>query len=151
MSKTVAYFYKETDNSVYFSASGGNSASMALDIAAIKNPDASFNASLNARIVGLGSPISYVTQEGFTIPVSSSEELWVYRGYQPLGTGDANAYFYNPYMHRPYKLYSVVATQSGVPSAPFLPSGTALYGTEDNFIGANTYADPSNAGGRPEI
>tara|TARA_R100000541_G_scaffold13205_1_gene22058 strand:+ start:1985 stop:6103 length:4119 start_codon:yes stop_codon:yes gene_type:complete len=151
MSKTVAYYYKETDNSVYYSASGGNSASMALDIAAIKNPDASFNASLNARIVGLGSPISYVTQEGFTIPVSSSEELWVYRGYQPLGTGDADAYFYNPYMHRPYKLYSIVATQSGVPSAPFLPSGTALYGTEDNFIGQDTYADPSNAGGRPEI
>ena len=151
MSKTVAYYYKETDNSVYYSASGGNSASMALDIAAIKNPDASFNASLNARIVGLGSPVSYVTQEGFTIPVSSSEELWVYRGYQPLGTGDANAYFYNPYMHRPYKLYSVVATQSGVPSAPFLPTGSALYGTGSNFIGADTYLLPENQGGRPEL
>ena len=151
MSKTVAYYYKETDNSVYYSASGGNSASMALDIAAIKNPDASFNASLNARIVGLGSPVSYVTQEGFTIPVSSSEELWVYRGYQPLGTGDANAYFYNPYMHRPYKLYSVVATQSGVPSAPFLPTGSSLYGTGSNFIGPDTYALPENQGGRPEL
>ena len=151
MSKTVAYYYKETDNSVYYSASGGNSASMALDIAAIKNPDASFNASLNARIVGLGSPISYVTQEGFTIPVSSSEELWVYRGYQPLGTGDADAYFYNPYIHRPYKLYSVVATQSGVPSAPFLPTGSSLYGTGSNFIGADTYSLPENQGGRPEL
>lgn len=151
MSKTVAYYYKETDNSVYYSASGGNSASMALDIAAIKNPDASFNASLNARIVGLGSPVSYVTQEGFTIPVSSSEELWVYRGYQPLGTGDADAYFYNPYMHRPYKLYSVVATQSGVPSAPFLPTGSALYGTGSSYIGPDTYALPENQGGKPEL
>ena len=134
MSKTVAYYYKETDNSVYYSASGGNSASMALDIAAIKNANPSYDSTLNARIVGLGSPISYVTAEGFTIPVSSSEELWVYRGYQPLGTGDANAYFYNPYLHRPYKLYSLVATQSGVPSAPFLPSGSALYGEDVHAI-----------------
>tara|TARA_R110000737_G_scaffold124253_3_gene156475 strand:+ start:1423 stop:5289 length:3867 start_codon:yes stop_codon:yes gene_type:complete len=140
MSKTVAYYYKETDNSVYYSASGGNSASMALDIAAIKNANPSYDSTLNARIVGLGSPISYVTAEGFTIPVSSSEELWVYRGYQPLGTGDANAYFYNPYLHRPYKLYSLVATQSGVPSAPFLPSGSALYGEDVHAINSNPFS-----------
>lgn len=149
MSKTVAYYYKETDNSVYYSASGGNSASMALDIAAIKNANPSYNSTLNARIVGLGSPISYVTAEGFTIPVSSSEELWVYRGYQPLGTGDADAYFYNPYLHRPYKLYSLVATQSGVPSAPFLPSGAALYGTGSHGIDNTTYLQ--QGGSKPEL
>ena len=54
-------------------------------------------------------------------------------------------------MHRPYKLYSVVATQSGVPSAPFLPTGSALYGTGSNFIGPDTYALPENQGGRPEL
>ena len=56
----------------------------------------------------LNNTIGYVTDENQTIPVSSSEELWVYRGYQPIGTGDTNAYNYNPYAHRPYKLYSVV-------------------------------------------
>jgi hypothetical protein len=127
MARIVSYKFRETDQTVYISGSGGSSASIAADVAAIKLPNASFDEFLNLRIVGLNNTIGYVTGENMVIPVSSSEELWVYRGYQPIGTGDTNAYNYNPYFHRPFKLYSVVSTQSGVPATPWLPSGSAQF------------------------
>ena len=127
MARIVSYKFRETDQTVYISGSGGTSASIAADVAAIKLPNASFNPNYNLRVVGLNNFISYATGEGQIIPVSSSEELWVYRGYQPIGAGDNNAYNYNPYFHRPFKLYSVVSTQSGVPSNPWLPSGSVQF------------------------
>ncbi len=127
MARIVSYKFRETDQTVWISGSGGSSASIAADVAAIKLPDASFDALYNLRIVGLNNTIGYVTGENMVIPISSSEELWVYRGYQPIGAGDRNAYNYNPYFHRPYKIYSVVSTQSGVPANPWLPSGSVQF------------------------
>lgn len=127
MARVVSYKYRETDSTVWISGSGGTSASIAVDVAAIKKPNATFNPNYNARIIGLNNTIGYLTSEGQTIPVSSSEELWVYRGYQTVGAGDTNAYNYNPYAHRPYKLYSVVTTQSGFPAQSWLPSGSGLF------------------------
>tara|TARA_B100002019_G_scaffold30229_1_gene24193 strand:+ start:6134 stop:10057 length:3924 start_codon:yes stop_codon:yes gene_type:complete len=137
MARIISYKFRETDQTVYISGSGGTSASIAADVSAIKLPNASINPNYNARIVGLNNLISYQTGEGQIIPISSSEELWVYRGYQRIGAGDTNAYNYNPYFHRPYKLYSVVSTQSGVPANPWLPSGSVL------FQGTS----PANSGG----
>ena len=131
MARIVSYKYRETDSTVWISGSGGTSASIAVDVAAIKKPDASFDPNFNVRILGLNNTIGYVTGEGKTIPISSSEELWVYRGYQPIGQGDANAYKYNPYAHRPYKLYSVVSTQSGFPALSWLPSGSPQFIEEE--------------------
>ena len=131
MARIVSYKYRETDSTVWISGSGGTSASIAVDVAAIKKPDASFDPNFNVRILGLNNTIGYVTGEGKTIPISSSEELWVYRGYQPIGQGDANAYKYNPYAHRPYKLYSVVSTQSGFPALSWLPSGSPQFIDEE--------------------
>lgn len=127
MARIVSYKFRETDSTVWISGSGGSSASVADDVAAIKLPDATSDPLFNARIIGLNNTIGYVTGESMTIPVSSSEELWVYRGYQPIGAGDRNAYNYNPYSHRPYKLYSVVTTQSGIPANPWLPSGSVTF------------------------
>ena len=127
MARVVSYKYRETDSTVWISGSGGTSTSIAVDVAAIKKPNATFDPNYNARIIGLNNTIGYLTSEGQTIPVSSSEELWVYRGYQTVGAGDTNAYNYNPYAHRPYKLYSVVTTQSGFPAQSWLPSGSGLF------------------------
>lgn len=144
MAKSVKYKFRETNQSVWISGSGGTSASIATDVTAIKKPQASYNAFTNARILGLGNDISYATQEGI-IPVSSSEELWVYRGYQPIGTVDADAYKYNPYLHRPYKLYSVVATQSGVPASTLTPEGTPLFSeTQFGMYNARVIAEVGN-------
>ena len=127
--RIVSYKYRETDSTIWISGSGGTSASIADDVRAIKKPNATPDPNYNVRIVGLNNTIGYVTDENQTIPVSSSEALWVYRGYQPIGTGDTNAYNYNPYAHRPYKLYSVVTTQSGFPAFSWLPSGSPTFPT----------------------
>ena len=74
-------------------------------IRAIKKPNATPDPNYNVRIVGLNNTIGYVTAENQTIPVSSSEELWVYRGYNQDGGTDGDTYRYNPHSHRPYKAY----------------------------------------------
>ena len=61
MARIVSYKFRETDQAVYISGSGGTSASIAADVAAIKLPNASFNANYNLRVVGLNNFISYVT------------------------------------------------------------------------------------------
>ena len=135
--RIVSYKYRETDSTIWISGSGGTSASIADDVRAIKKPNATPDPNYNVRIVGLNNTIGYVTGENQTIPVSSSEELWVYRGYQPIGTGDNNAYNYNPYAHRPYKLYSVVTTQSGFPAFSWLPSGSPTFPNNVNNLTLN--------------
>ena len=154
MARRVSYKYRETDSTVWISGSGGTSASIATDVRAIKDPNAVFDNNYNVRIVGLNNTIGYTTGEGQTIPVSSSEELWVYRGYQPVGAGDNNAYQYNPFAHRPYKLYSVVTTQSGFPAQSWLPSGSVLFpgetivlSTTSEFTGTYSGDGPKPTGG----
>ena len=145
--RIVSYKYRETDSTIWISGSGGTSASIADDVRAIKKPNATPDPNYNVRIVGLNNTIGYVTDENQTIPVSSSEELWVYRGYQPIGTGDTNAYNYNPYAHRPYKLYSVVTTQSGFPAFSWLPSGSPTFPTNANIPLGPLYVGDSPKGG----
>ena len=145
--RIVSYKYRETDSTIWISGSGGTSASIADDVRAIKKPNATPDPNYNVRIVGLNNTIGYVTDENQTIPVSSSEELWVYRGYQPIGTGDTNAYNYNPYAHRPYKLYSVVTTQSGFPAFSWLPSGSPTFPTNANIPLGPIYVGDSPKGG----
>jgi hypothetical protein len=146
--RIVSYKYRETDSTIWISGSGGTSASIADDVRAIKKPNATPDPNYNVRIVGLNNTIGYVTGENQTIPVSSSEELWVYRGYQPIGTGDTNAYNYNPYAHRPYKLYSVVTTQSGFPAFSWLPSGSPTFPNNvNNPIGPIYVGDAPKGGG----
>ena len=145
--RIVSYKYRETDSTIWISGSGGTSASIADDVRSIKKPNATPDPNYNVRIVGLNNTIGYVTAENQTIPVSSSEELWVYRGYQPIGTGDTNAYNYNPFAHRPYKLYSVVSTQSGFPAFSWLPSGSPLFPEEGPSINLGTYGTADGRGG----
>ena len=75
MARVVSYKYRETDSTVWISGSGGTSASIAVDVAAIKKPTATFDPNYNARIIGLNNTIGYLTSEGQTIPVSSSSAV----------------------------------------------------------------------------
>jgi hypothetical protein len=63
-------------------------------------------------LVGIGNPQTYITDEGHEIPIKNGDQLSVFRGYQPLGTGDSNAWNYNKYLHRPYKIYLLSTTGS---------------------------------------
>ena len=88
------------------------------------------NGNTTAKISSLGANLTYTIQNGSdttTIPIADNQELWVYRGWQPVNTGDANAYRYNPHLHRPYKAYMLTETGSGVTATPFSPTGFPLY------------------------
>ena len=131
MSDQIKYYFKETTNQVFVSGSS-TVAGMNTLLTSSKNPDTIFDANLTAKISSLGSNISYVVQNDgqysdTIIPIESNQELWVYRGWQPANTLDADAYRYNPYLHRPYKAYMLTETGSGVPAFPWLPTGSTLY------------------------
>jgi hypothetical protein len=103
-----------------------------------KAPLTLFDANTTAKIVSLGTAVSYQVQngtaDGTIIPIAGNQELWVYRGLQTIGTGDANAYKYNPQLHRPYKAYILTETGSGTPIEPWLPVGNSINYNVDTSI-----------------
>lgn len=70
------------------------------------------NSKYNNILVGVGDPKTYTTTEGHQITVGAGQQLSVFRGQQPEGTGDTNAWNYNRYLHRPYKIYLLAETGS---------------------------------------
>ena len=94
-----------------------------------KDPNATFDPNLTAKISSLGMNTSYVVQNGndnTTINIRPNQELWVYRGYNQTGGTDGETYRYNPHLHRPYKAYILTETGSGIPGYPYLPTGSAI-------------------------
>tara|TARA_B110000238_G_scaffold91958_2_gene100676 strand:+ start:1479 stop:6065 length:4587 start_codon:yes stop_codon:yes gene_type:complete len=88
--------------------------------------------------------VNNIENSSTIIPLTSDNELWVYKGYSNIG-GDGNTYRYNPHLHRPYKAYIVTETGSGIPSSPFTPTGNPIFstttGNEVNII--NRYLEGS--------
>lgn len=72
--------------------------------------------------------VNNIENSSTIIPLTSDNELWVYKGYSNIG-GDGNTYRYNPHLHRPYKAYIVTETGSGIPSSPFTPTGNPIFST----------------------
>ena len=103
----ISYYYKEDTNEilVYDPNSIENEP---------KNPSPLFYpaATYNNILVGVGDPKTYVTTEGHEIVVGNGNQLSVFRGQQTLGAGDTNAFNYNRYLHRPYKIYLLAVTGS---------------------------------------
>lgn len=108
----ISYYYKEDTNEIliYDPSNIVNEP---------KNPSPLFypTPQYNTILVGVGDPKTYITDEGHEINVGSGNQLSVFRGSQPVGTGDTNAWNYNRYLHRPYKIYLLSETGSnGNPS-----------------------------------
>ena len=72
--------------------------------------------------------VNNIENSSTIIPLTSDNELWVYRGYNIVG-GDGDTHRYNPHLHRPYKAYIVTETGSGIPSSPFTPTGNPIFST----------------------
>ena len=70
------------------------------------------NARYNSILVGINQPQTYITDEGHEIEVGNGNQLIVFRGQQSVGTGDTNAWNYNRYLHKPYKIYLLSETGS---------------------------------------
>ena len=125
----IRYYYVNSENKIYISGSN--------KVDAVKNPNTS--PAFNDNKVGLiraqnqGNGFNYVVQNpgfsqifpfaplGLTIPVENDNALYVFRGRATIGTGDDFRFRYNRYMHRPYKIYILTETGSGVPAIPYDP------------------------------
>lgn len=146
MPDQIRYYLKETTNQILVSGSSTVAGMNAL-LTSSKDPNTAFDANTTAKISALGTAVSYVVQngtsDGTVIPIADNQELWVYRGYQPVGTGDTNAYRYNPHLHRPYKAYILTETGSGIPSQPWLPVGRSYEGsyTTNSPLTPQNFAD----------
>ena len=166
----VYYYYKQDTNQVLAGAAGNsisNVAGMNALLTSSKSPVPLTNPLTVARIKSIGQAISYKSDvvynsasagysgiEGFEIPIQDDQELWVYRGIQPqnttpsntptnAGPGDSNHTQYNAYLHRPYKLYMLTETGSGVGSKPWLPFGN-FYGDGTNNTFSGTFSNQYN-------
>jgi len=144
----VNYYYKQDTNQILV-GSEGNTIVNVSDMNALLTSSKNFPITdLNtvAKIKSIGQAITYQSSAvynsasfsagnpGFSIPIEDDQELWIYRGIQPANTtpvgtptdagpGDSNHTQYNAYLHRPYKLYMLTETGSGVGTQPFLPVG----------------------------
>ena len=157
----VYYYYKQDTNQILAGSADGSITTVgemnALLTSSKNTPLTDINTI--AKIKSIGQAITYKSDvvynsasagyggiEGFEIPIQDDQELWVYRGIQPVdtvpsntpsnaGPGDSNHTQYNAYLHRPYKLYMLTETGSGVGTKPWLPLGEPIdTGTTGNGL-----------------
>ena len=113
------YFYNASNNTIYMSGSEFQNE--------LKYQTPLYTGSLMFKISGTSqlynNATSYtpVNQTSLNIPIDPSrgQELWVYRGESSAPVADYNAWRYNRYIHRPYKVYYVTETGSGQPGIPY--------------------------------
>ena len=99
----IQYYLNEEKNMILVSGSSTKAGMNAL-LTSSKDPNATFDPNLTAKISSLGMNTSYVVQNGndnTTINIRPNQELWVYRGYNQTGGTDGETYRYNPHLHRP--------------------------------------------------
>ena len=119
------YYYNASNNAIYMSGSEFQNE--------LKYLQPLYTSSLVSQIITNQNttPSSWtpVGQSNLTIPIdlSRGQELWVYQGendgspYQgsTFVGYDQNAWRYNRYIHRPYKIYYLTETGSGQPGIPY--------------------------------
>ena len=86
MSEQLKYFYKEDKNLVLVSSSATDASGLNALLTSSKT-NVSFNTNFVSKISSLGVNSSYLTPDGFNIPIGDDQELYVYRGYS-TGGGD---------------------------------------------------------------
>ena len=133
------YFYNASNNTIYMSGSEFQNE--------LKYLQPLYTSSLVSQIINSSgttpSPYTPIGQSTLTIPIdlSRGQELWVYQGendenpYQgnTFVGYDKNAWRYNRYIHRPYKVYYVTETGSGQPGIPY-----SLYDPMTVYNGSGT-------------
>ena len=141
------YYYNASNNAIYMSGSSFQNE--------LKEATPLYSSSLVAQIIPQGSSTTSYTPPGQTslsIPLAPDNELWVYQGENSslVNAGgvwanagvDKNAWRYNRYIHRPFKIYYLTETGSGVPGTPYElydPMSTSPNGQ----IGINIFGDPT--------
>ena len=171
----IEYYYKQDTNQI-LAGNNANIVTvgeMNALLTSSKTATPLTNINTVAKIKSIGQAISYRSDvvynsasagfgvggfEGVSIPIASNQELWVYRGIQPpnttpnntptnAGPGDSNHTQYNAYLHRPYKLYMLTETGSGVGTEPWLPFGNFF----NNGTGNSNSPAPNNVFNRRQL
>tara|TARA_R110002153_G_scaffold149396_2_gene300934 strand:+ start:9833 stop:13882 length:4050 start_codon:yes stop_codon:yes gene_type:complete len=133
----ISYYYREDTNEI-----------LVYDPSNILNEDKNAsplyypNARYHSVLVGVGQPKIYTTAEGHDITVGNGNELIVFRGQQSVGTGDTNAWNYNRYLHKPYKIYFLTVTGSNDNPARIVDayvSFSSSLANERRYDGAYTF------------
>jgi len=146
MSDQIKYYFKEDTNQILVSGSD-NRDGMNVLLNSIKNANTintgPATANNTVRLSSLGENTQWVVdndgQEAgdTTITIGADQELWLYRGWQPSSTLDANAYRYNPHLHRPYKAYILTETGGGSSGFPWSPEGNTPFSDFPGGTGIN--------------
>ena len=113
------YYYNASNNAIYMSGSEFQNE--------LKYTNPLITSSLMFKVSGTSQLSSAATsytplgQSNLVIPIDPSrgQELWVYRGESNSKESDANAWRYNRYIHRPFKIYYLTETGSGQPGIPY--------------------------------
>ncbi len=138
----VNYYYNSSNNAIYMSGSEYQNED--------KDPTPLFSSSLLHKVSGTSqlsdTATSYTPlgQTSLIIPIDPArgQELFVYRGESATSVADTNAWRYNRYIHRAFKIYYLTETGSGQPSdpyAPFIPISSSIVSTGGGQGGAPIY------------
>tara|TARA_Y100000385_G_scaffold127925_1_gene133135 strand:- start:1755 stop:11438 length:9684 start_codon:yes stop_codon:yes gene_type:complete len=138
----VNYYYNASNNAIYMSGSEFQND--------IKFAEPLYSSSLvfklsdTSQLASSATSYTPVDQTSLTIPIDPSrgQELWVYKGESNVNDLDTNAWRYNRYMHRPFKIYYVTETGSGSPSIPY-----SLYDPLDGIDSTQTLFNDDNSVG----
>ena len=112
----INYYYNASNNAIYVSGSEFQDE--------LKFPNALFTSSLVHKIKSVNEIMTSYTplgQSSLVIPLETDNELWVYRGESYASNPDSDAWRYNRYIHRPFKIYYVTETGSGQNALPYSP------------------------------
>ena len=154
----INYYYVNSESAIYISGSN--------KVDTIKNGNISpgFNLFKTAELVEQGTNTGgvYTVQNpgynfqfpfapiGLIIDYDEDNALYVYRGDAAIGTGDSpgpgggnNLFRYNRYMHRPFKIYTLTETGSGIPSFPY----AEYLPTDRQDVGWTGIGNPSSTDG----
>ena len=156
----VNYYYNASNNAIYMSGSEFQNEN--------KNPQVLATSSLVSKLIDINSNFTSYTPYGQTslsIPIAPDNQLWAYTGEIntfPTFNSLTNqfvteAWRYNRYIHRPFQIYYLTETGSGLPSLPYEPflpmSSSNSYGgvLELAFIGQPTQYTQNAQGGLPDF
>ena len=113
------YFYNASNNTIYMSGSEFQNELKYLQ--PLYTSSLTYKLSGTSQLYNNATSYTPIGQTSLVIPIDPArgQELWVYRGESSNTSADANAWRYNRYIHRPYKVYYVTETGSGQPGIPY--------------------------------
>jgi hypothetical protein len=113
------YYYNASNNAIYISGSEFQDEMKFLT--PLYTSSLTYKLSGTSQLYNNATSYTPIGQTSLVIPIDPArgQELWVYRGESSNTSADTNAWRYNRYIHRPFKIYYLTETGSGQPGIPY--------------------------------